>query len=168
MNSTVDGCEGGCACGKVRYQLNTAPLIVHCCHCRYCQRQTGSAFAINALYETSQVKLLSGVVDKIVTPSPSGKGQTIARCAECHVALWSHYFMGGIDKLISFIRVGSLDNPDLLPPDVHIFTESKQSWVLLPPDTLVVQEFYNYATTWSAENQLIRKQLLEKSKSLAK
>ena len=44
--------EGGCACGAVRYRLKSAPMIVHCCHCRDCQRQTGSAFVINVLIET--------------------------------------------------------------------------------------------------------------------
>lgn len=165
MNNTIDDCEGGCACGYVRYQLNTPPLIVHCCHCRYCQRQTGSAFVINALYETKQVKLLSGAVHEIDTPSPSGKGQTIARCPECYVAVWSNYFMGGINKMIRFVRVGTLDNPDLLPPNVNIFTETKQPWVKLPANTLSVPVFYNYKTTWSAENQLIRNKLLIKSKS---
>lgn len=163
INNTAD-LEGGCACGHVRYQLSAKPLIVHCCHCRYCQRQTGSAFVINALYESTQVKLLSGSVNEIETPSPSGKGQTVARCPVCQVAVWSHYFMGGIQKLIRFIRVGTLDNPDLLPPNVHIFTETKQPWVKLPADVLSVPVFYSYETTWSEENQLIRKNLLEQAK----
>ena len=165
MEKNISGSEGGCACGQVRYQLQKAPLIVHCCHCSYCQRQTGSAFVINALYESDQVKLLSGKVNVIETPSPSGKGQAVARCPECQVAVWSNYFMGGIKEKIRFVRVGTLDNPDLLPPDVHIFTETKQSWVLLPDDTLAVKVFYDYGTTWSAENNLIRNNLLEKSKS---
>ena len=164
MNNKTNIKQGGCACGLVRYELISDPLIVHCCHCTYCQRQTGSAFVINALYQTEKVKLLSGTVNEIETPSPSGKGQIVARCPECQVAVWSHYYMSGIKNKVSFVRVGTLDNPELLPPDVHIFTETKQPWLSLPPETLAVKVYYDYETTWSLENQMIRTKLLEKSK----
>lgn len=68
--------------------------------------------------------------------------------------------MGGIKDLIRFIRVGTLDNPDQFPPDVHIYTESKQPWVNLPPDDLVYKEFYDYEKVWTRENQETRKSLL--------
>jgi hypothetical protein len=153
MKKITGTCEGGCACGYVRYRINSDPLIVHCCHCRHCQRQTGAAFALNALFESNQVELTNGKINEIMVPSPSGKGQKIARCRKCEVAVWSNYFMGGIKDLIRFLRVGTLDNPDLLPPDVHIYTVSKQPWVNLPPDDLAVKEFYDYEKTWSSENQ---------------
>jgi len=146
LNST---CEGGCACGHVRYKIESKPIITHCCHCRYCQRQTGTAFALNALLDASQVHILSGDVDEIITPSPSGRGQTITRCPKCEVAVWSSYFMGGIKDLIRFIRVGTLDNPDQFPPDVHIFTTTKQPWVNLAPNSLIFEEFYDYKEIWS-------------------
>lgn len=160
MTSQTDIYEGGCSCGHVRYQVTAKPLIVHCCHCRWCQRQNGSAFAVNALYEADQVELLQGEVREIVAASPSGRGQRIARCPDCHVAVWSNYYMGGIDKLIRFIRVGTLDDPDRLPPDVHIYTISKQPWVVLPPGDRSVDEFYDYETTWTRENQERREALL--------
>ncbi|MFT7214516.1 MAG: hypothetical protein ACI9XK_004784 [Granulosicoccus sp.] len=163
MNKITDSCEGGCACGFVRYAIVSDPLIVHCCHCRYCQRQTGTAFALNALYEAKYVELLSGTVNEIETHSPSGRGQTIARCPKCEVAIWSNYFMGGINDLIRFIRVGTLDNPDLLPPDVHIYTMSKQPWINLPIDALTFKEFYDYEKTWTSENTIIRKSLLARA-----
>ena len=131
MKKITGSCEGGCTCGYVRYKIVSDPLIVHCCHCRYCQRQTGASFALNALFEASHVELLSGTVNEIIVPSPSGKEQIIARCPKCKIAIWSNYFMMGIKDMVRFIRVGTLDNPDLLPPDVHIFTESKQPWVNL-------------------------------------
>ena len=65
------------------------------------------------------------------TPSQSGKGQEIARCPKCRIAVWSHY--AGAGPLLSFVRVGTLDDPDRLPPDIHIFTASKQPWVMIPP-----------------------------------
>ena len=167
MNKITDECEGGCTCGFVRYQLVSDPLIVHCCHCRDCQRQTGTAFALNAIFEANHVKLLSGTVDEITVPSPSGKGQTIARCPKCEVAVWSNYFMGGIKDRIRFNRVGTMDNPDLLPPDIHIFTESKQPWVVLPPNDLAVKAYYNYEKIWTIENQKVRESLLAKAKALS-
>ena len=83
MTSKSKSLEGGCTCGHVRYQLTSDPLIVHCCHCRWCQRQTGSAFAINALFVADEVELLKGEVKAEMVDSPSGKGQRIARCPKC-------------------------------------------------------------------------------------
>uniref|UniRef100_UPI0030F721C3 GFA family protein n=1 Tax=Hyphomonas sp. TaxID=87 RepID=UPI0030F721C3 len=136
--------EGGCTCGHVRYQVLSAPLVVHCCHCRYCQRQTGTAFAMNALIEADRVRLVRGDVEELTVDTPSGKGQIIARCPECRVAVWSHYNMSGLRERIRFIRVGTLDNPDLMPPDVHIFTTTKQPWVQLPEGSRVVDIYYEY------------------------
>ena len=152
MTSLTKPLEGGCTCGHVRYQITSKPLIVHCCHCRWCQRQTGAAFALNALFEAVNVKLLKGDVTEKSIPSPSGKGQVIARCPKCKVAVWSNYFMGGIKELIRFIRVGTLDDPDQLPPDVHIFTSTKQPWVNLPANSLAVNEYYDCEKTWTKEN----------------
>ncbi|EFR04788.1 glutathione-dependent formaldehyde-activating [Nannizzia gypsea CBS 118893] len=142
--------EGGCDCKGVRYQVKTAPLIVHCCHCTWCQRETGSAFVINAVIESDRLVLLTGETEIVNTPSASGKGQEIARCTSCRVALWSHYPNTG--RLTSFIRVGTLDEPNSLPPDVHIFTSTKQKWVVLPPDAAVVETFYQLDETWSKES----------------
>ncbi len=124
-------CEGGCACGHVRYRLASAPMIVHCCHCRDCQRQTGSAFVLNALIETNRVEILSGETEAVPAPTDSGRPHVIHRCPTCKIAVWSHY--GGVLPL-SFVRVGTLDDPSALPPDVHIYTRSKLPWVALPAD----------------------------------
>ena len=145
--------QGGCTCGHVRYQISSDPLIVHACHCRGCQQNSGSAFAINALYEADRVVLLAGEVEKITVPTPSGTGQDITRCAKCKVAVWSHYNMGGLRERIKFLRVGTLDNPDQMPPDVHIYTCSKQPWVVLPKADQSVDEFYEYDQTWSAQSR---------------
>lgn len=138
--------EGGCTCRHVRYRLMSRPMFVNCCHCRWCQRETGSAFVINAVIETDRVEMLAGEVEVIDTPSNSGKGQKISRCPKCHVALWSNY--SGAGPKVRFVRVGTLDNPDSMPPEAHIFTSSKQPWVILPKDQSVVPEFYDMATTW--------------------
>jgi len=137
---------GGCTCTAIRYRMKTMPLFVHCCHCRWCQRETGSAFALNAMIEANRVILLQGEPEIVNTPSNSGKGQRIARCPQCHIALWSNY--AGAGDSIHFVRVGTLDHPDCLAPDIHIFTSSKQPWVVLPHDTPAVQEYYQRAGYW--------------------
>ena len=142
--------EGSCACRAVRYRMTTKPMFVHCCHCRWCQRQTGSAFALNALIESDRVVLLEGEVEVVDVPTPSGKGQQIARCPQCRIALWSNY--GGGGDAIRFVRVGTLDEPDRLPPDIHIYTSSKQPWVVLPPGTPAVPEYYKSGDTWPKES----------------
>jgi hypothetical protein len=149
--------DGRCTCGAVRYRMASGPLFVHCCHCRWCQRETGSAFVLNAMIEADRVQLLHGEPEMIDTPSNSGKGQQIFRCPKCRVALWSHYAGAG-DK-VCFVRVGTLEEPDLLPPDIHIFTASKQPWVLLPPDVPAVPEYYDRKVYWPAES-LERYQIL--------
>ncbi|MCP1199769.1 GFA family protein [Notoacmeibacter sp. MSK16QG-6] len=133
--------EGGCDCRGIRYRFRSDPIVVHCCHCRWCQRETGSAFALNAVIEADRVEILAGTPERIDTPSASGRGQPIFRCPECKVALWSHY--GSAAEKAKFVRVGTFDNPDALPPDVHIFTASKQPWVSLPKDARVFDVFYS-------------------------
>ena len=152
MTEQFKPCEGGCTCGYVRYRVNAEPLIVHCCHCSWCQRQSGAAFAVNALIETDRVELLSGEVEEMMIPSPSGKGQLMARCPKCRVTVWSNYYMGGMREFIRFIRVGSLDTPDRFPPDVHIFTSSKQPWLVLPPKDRSAEYFYKVDETWSPQS----------------
>lgn len=132
--------EGRCACGEVRYRLQGRPFAVHCCHCRSCQRETGSAFVLNGLIETPQVELLAGSPVVVETPSESGKGQQIVRCPTCKVALWSHY--GGMGERAAFVRVGTLEEPDACPPQVHIFTRSKQPWFALPDPGIAFEAFY--------------------------
>lgn len=140
--------DGGCTCRAVRYRMLSAPLIVHCCHCRWCQRETGSAFVLNALLEADRMQSLQGTPDLIDTPSNSGKGQKIARCPTCRVALFSTY--AGAGEKLRFVRVGTLDEPDRFPPDIHIFTESKQPWVVLPAGARAVPQYYNSKEVWSA------------------
>jgi hypothetical protein len=152
--------EGGCDCRTIRFRLETAPLFVHCCHCRWCQRETGASFALNAMIEADRVTLLSGSPELVDTPSESGKGQKIARCPVCRLALWSHY--AGAGTAVSFVRVGTLDDPDVLPPDIHIFTASKQSWVVLAPGTPAVPEYYDRRRYWPAESLARREALLAK------
>lgn len=142
--------EGGCTCCAVRYCMTSKPLFVHCCHCRWCQRETGASFALNAMIEADRVILLKGAIEIINTPSNSGKGQRISRCPICRIALWSNY--AGAGDAIRFVRVGTLDEPDRLPPDIHIFISSKQPWLVLPTGTPAVPEYYDRNIYWPKES----------------
>jgi hypothetical protein len=124
-------------------------MFVHCCHCRDCQRQTGSAFALNALIEADRVLLLSGNAEPIAVPTPSGKPHEIYRCSSCRVALWSIY--GGVQKL-RFVRVGTLDDAAALKPDVHIYVRSKLPWVTLPENVPAFDSYYDSRKLWPAES----------------
>jgi hypothetical protein len=143
-------CEGGCACGGVRYRLESRPLFVNCCHCSWCQRESGSAFAVNAMIEADRVTILTGMPETVLTPSASGKGQKIVRCPQCKVAVWSHYGTG--NDFISFVRVGTLDRAAEFPPDAHIFVSTRQPWVVLPEGAKSTLEFYDPRTTWPPES----------------
>ena len=157
--------DGGCSCGVVRYRMHAAPMIVHCCHCRCCQLETGSAFAINALLEVEQVELLCGQPRSIQIPSASGRGQRVVRCPQCLVALWSHYAFAGVGEYVCFVRVGTLDKPELVSPNVHIFTASKIGWVSLPEGVPVFPEYYDAAEVWSADSRRRRAALIAQHSS---
>lgn len=154
-----DACfEGACSCAAIRYRMTSTPLFVHCCHCTWCQRETGSAFALNAMIETDRLQLLQGRPDMTDTPSNSGKGQRIARCPRCRVALWSHY--AGAGEAVAFVRVGTLDEPWRLPPDIHIFTSTRQPWVVLSSAIPVEAEYYDRNLRWPATSLARREALL--------
>jgi hypothetical protein len=150
--------EGKCTCGAVRYRLRARPLFVNCCHCRWCQRETGSAFALNALIEADNVELLAGEPGMVDTPSESGMGQKIYRCPKCQVALWSVY--SGAGPKFRFVRVGTLEDPAACPPEIHIFTESKQPWVILPEGIPAVPEYYRRSDYWPEESLRRRERAL--------
>jgi hypothetical protein len=149
--------DGACTCGHVRYRMTTKPLFVHCCHCRWCQRESGASFALNAMIEADRVQLLQGAVEVVNTPSLSGRGQKISRCPQCRIAVWSNY--AGAGDAVRFVRVGTLDEPDRLPPDIHIFTASKQPWVVLGPDTPAVEAYYEASQMWPADSLARRAQM---------
>jgi hypothetical protein len=146
--------EGGCACGSVRYRLASAPMFVNCCHCTWCQRETGSAFVINAIIETTRLEVTRGETLAVATPTESGAPQLVHRCPTCHVALWSHH---GGRTYAAFVRAGTLDRPGAVKPDAHIFTRSKLPWVNLDGGAPAFGVFYEMESQWPAESLARRK-----------
>ncbi|GAA0530885.1 hypothetical protein FHS83_002609 [Rhizomicrobium palustre] len=141
--------QGGCFCGAVRYEITTPPMFVNCCHCSDCQKQVGSAFAINAIIEADRVNLLSGALECIEMKTDSGSPHDIYRCPACKSALWSDY---GRRRVALFLRVATLDTPSALPPDVHIYTRSKLDWVVLPEGVRAFAEYYDMEKEWPRES----------------
>jgi len=141
----------------VRYRMGAKPMFVHCCHCKDCQRQTGTAFVLNALIEADRVELLSGAPTPTTMPTESGRPHIVFRCADCGTAVWSEY--GGLTRL-RFVRVGTLDDPTALPPDVHIYTRSKLPWIALPAGVPAFEAYYSAREVWPAESLDRRKAAL--------
>lgn len=141
--------SGRCACGEVEYRLTNSLLVIHACHCTWCQRETGTAFALNGVIETQHLEVIKGRPVAVLLPSASGKGQEVLRCPSCQVALWSHY--AGAGQALAFVRLGTLDDTSAVQPDVHIFTSSKQSWVTIPEGAKVYPEFYRSADVLNPE-----------------
>lgn len=155
--SSRDYLEGGCACGRIRYRLAMPPMFVNCCHCRDCQRQTGSAFVINALTETDRIELLRGTPEAVTVPTESGRPHDIYRCPDCKIALWSDY---GRRAGLRFLRVGTLDDASALEPDAHIFTRSKLAWVRLPENARTFEIYYDMKMEWPPESLKRREAIL--------
>jgi hypothetical protein len=140
--------EGGCSCGAVRYRLTSDPLFVNCCHCLNCQRQTGSAFVINALIELDRVEILAGEPQLVDVPRDDGSAQGIFRCPSCQTALYSRYGHPAVD----FVRAGTLDAPASVSPDAHIFTRSKLPWVTLPESVPSFEVYYDRDALWPTDS----------------
>lgn len=155
--SSPDTLEGGCACGEIRYRLRMPPMFVHCCHCQDCQRQTGSAFVLNAITETDRIELLRGSPEPVAVPTDSGRSHDIYRCPVCRIALWSDY---GKRPNLRFLRVGTLDEAAAVQPDVHIFTRSKVSWVRLPENARAFDIYYDMKSEWPPESLKRREAIL--------
>jgi hypothetical protein len=145
---------GGCSCGQVRYQLLNKPIRVHCCHCTDCQRHTGSAFVLNAIIETSAIKMLRGKLQAVPVRRAFGP-HDVYRCPKCKVALWSDY---GHRPQIRFVRVGTLDDPSAIRPDIHIYTETKVPWLKLPKATPAFRKYYDLKKVWPRPSQQRLKQ----------
>jgi len=145
MTSSATVLEGGCACGAIRYRLASAPMFVHCCHCKDCQRQTGTAFVLNAIIEASRVEMTGPAPVVVPVPTDSGRPHRIHRCPTCQIALFSVY--GGRDE-VRFVRVGTLDDPTAIGPDVHIYTRSRLPWIQLPAGVPAFDEYYDPKALW--------------------
>ncbi len=149
---------GGCACGKVRYRLRATPLVVHACHCRDCQRLSGSAFLTNIWIERGFVEADHRALRSVMLQGGSGKPHEVFSCPDCGTALYSKYHAAPGDTVL--LRAGTLDRPEAVRPDVHIFTRSKMPWLPLPDGVPVFESFYRIAEFWpEASRERLRRNI---------
>lgn len=170
--SDFEPLNGHCACKAVTYSILAEPLATHCCHCTWCQRETGSAFVLNSMIEAYNFRITSDTQPTIVpTASLSGTPQLIARCPTCFVAVYSHY---GEFKAAMFVRVGTLadGSRQRVRPTVHIFTSTKLEWLDLSAEkergVKIFEEYYDRDKVWtkeSLERRLIMFKRLEEEKA---
>ena len=161
MTDTVR--EGGCGCGAVRYRVTGEPMMVHNCHCRLCQRETGSTSVVNAFFEGERVEWLSGELRESQLPGGSGAMHTVGACAACGVAVTTWYPRLG--RLSVALRAGSFDDPGSVTPDVVIFTESAMPWVTLPEGIPHFETYYDARTVLPAESLARLAALVERRKA---
>lgn len=138
--------KGRCSCGAIEFTLKDRPLVVHACHCTWCQRESGSAFAMNGMIETRLIEVTKGATEGVELPTASGKGQRLSRCPDCGVALWASYH--GTGPRFSYVKMGTLEDTHRVAPDVHIFTSTKHDWVVIPEGVPVFEEFYRRSEVW--------------------
>jgi hypothetical protein len=146
MDETFDG---QCFCGKLRYRMHGRPMFIHCCHCRDCQQQVGSAFAVNGLIEADRLELIEGEPVAVAMRTDSGHPHDIYRCEACQSPLWSDYGKRG---WLLFLRMATLDRAAEFMPDVHIYTRSKLPWVVLPEGARAFEEYYSSKAEWPEES----------------
>ena len=139
---------GGCACGQVRYALTAAPLFVQACHCRDCQRLSGAAFAVNLWADEATLALRAGRLNTVALPSGSGRGHDLSFCPRCGTHLWGRY-RAAVAGLV-FVRSGTLDDTSDVRPRAHVFTRSRQPWVVLPDGVPAFEASYDPAEVWPA------------------
>ena len=142
--------DGGCACGQVRYRLLERPMFVHCCHCTRCRRETGGPFAHHAMVEYTRFEVLQGEADFVRVPTDSGGRHWVARCPACRTAMWNEH--GTRQAVTRYVRVGTLDEPAVLPPLAHIFVRSRQPWVVLDPAVPAFSGYYDAAAIWPSDS----------------
>lgn len=147
-----NGLTGSCECGWIQYELLDKPMIVQACHCRDCQKQSGSAFSVNLWMEASNIRVTGKGQGPAYYPSRggSGKAHDIYFCDRCGTTMWSHYHAAPGKNF--FVKAGTLDDPAQFKPDVHVHTRWKLPWVELDPAIPSFEGFYDIREVWPPES----------------
>ncbi len=122
--------HGGCACGATRYECSAAPLYMGNCHCRDCQRATGSAYFPAVGVTASTFRLTSGAPQYYEKSADSGNQMRRAFCAQCGSPL---FLTNSARPNLIVLYAGSLDDPSWVRPERDIYTASAQPWDHLDP-----------------------------------
>ena len=149
------GKEGGCSCGALRYLIHQKPLFTQVCHCKRCQKMTGTAFVMTAIIEKDNFKCYSGVPSpRHVIRGASGAIYDTFGCNDCGSTIFIQNH-GSSDGLIYF-PVGTLDCSNIVEPGAHIHVEAKQAWVVIPKNIPQFEQTYPDLTKLLSESSLAR------------
>lgn len=121
--------EGGCQCGRTRYQVIGEPRQVVVCHCTDCQRQSGSAFGMTMVVDETAFRITKGEPAFYRSVSATGRAKVGAFCPDCGTRV---YHQPEWRKGTISVKPGTLDDTKWLQPTIHIWTDSKQPWVVIP------------------------------------
>ncbi|MBB4613036.1 GFA family protein [Novosphingobium taihuense] len=121
--------EGGCNCGKIRYSSEAKPIAVAQCHCRNCQRQSGSAFSVNLLFPAATLLVSGEPAAYEDTDTESGNAVVRKFCSTCGSPLFSETRS---NPALIIVKAGTLDNPGAFKPGISVWTDSQMPWVELP------------------------------------
>lgn len=129
--------KGGCACGAVRYETVGDPMRISVCHCKDCQRRTGSAFGIGCYFRRDAVTLSGGTTRKYERTSDAGRHVGTHFCESCGTSV---YWIPEVLPNAIGIAGGTFDDTDWLDPKLHIWSKSAQKWFHFPGDAEVLRE----------------------------
>jgi hypothetical protein len=121
---------GGCACGAIRYSYEGEPLFAMNCHCRDCQRETGSAYVPVLGVPSATFRVIHGNPKFFDVTADSGNTTRRAFCADCGSPLFGR---PSATEMVT-IRVGSLDDPSTYRPTQDVYTSRAQPWDCMNPD----------------------------------
>lgn len=128
---------GGCLCGGIRYEVSGAPVFSLFCHCRDCQRQSGSGYIAAMRVPAANFRVVCGTLKLFRKPGDSGNAVSRAFCPDCGTTL----FIRVAGAEVVGVRAATLDDPSGFRPDAHVFAKSAQPWDHLDPD---VPQFDTY------------------------
>jgi hypothetical protein len=127
---------GGCQCGAVRYVLRAEPIRLVACHCRECQRQSGSAFGLSMLVPEKRLSV-SGPTKRFTRIADSGNGNTGVFCPDCGNRI---YQIPQYVKDVLVLKPGTLDDTSWLRPSHFVWMKSAQGWVVVPDGVHALEE----------------------------
>jgi hypothetical protein len=127
--------EGGCACGAIRFRARGQPVVAMACHCRFCQRRLGTAFALVAYFDEKNIEFSGGSLSTYEHRSDeSGRWLKIQFCPRCGTTV-SH--TAEVRAGLRSLSIGAFDEPDRFRIERHIWTRSKRPWLSIPADVAV-------------------------------